>query len=402
MSRVTVPTTAQSLQRSFLGGLLMFAIVPMLFFAACSSGGDGGPPPSTTTTTPPPAGGSNQFAYVINFFGPNVQAFTSDSNGNFTPVGNPMTTGTGPHNVNVDKAGRFVYISNHDSNFVSGYTINSATGSLTPINQAPGSPVTNLNNNDSTDNNPHWSVFDTTGAFLYVIAGLPPAMSTLKSYQINADGTLTQIGTTGPLAQCSHGHNVTITPNNKFIYVACEDSAVVYTFQRGGNGAAVNPGVATQVTAQNGAPATAPSAVVDSTSSFLFVGVTDGVTVFNIDPNTGNISGQTVFVAGNTPHNVTVAPNGDVYTANINNSTVSAFSVNAGALTQLAGSPFATGGTPNQVVAHPDGQVLFTADQTTSTVTRFTVNADGTLTRNGNAATLPGGSGTNGMGITNK
>jgi len=71
-------------------------------------------------------------------------------------------------------------------------------------------------------------------------------------------------------------------------------------------------------------------------------------------------------------------------------------------LTQLAGSPFATGGEPNQVVVHPDGTVLFTADQTTNTVTRFILNADGTLTRNGIAATLPANSGTNNLGLTNK
>ncbi|HKT34846.1 MAG TPA: beta-propeller fold lactonase family protein [Nitrospira sp.] len=232
------------------------------------------------TNNPPGAG--NQFAYVVNYTGGNVQAFTSDAAGNLTAVGGPVATGNNPHNVNVDKAGRFVYISNHESNFVSGFKIN-GDGSLAPINNAAGSPVTNLQGNDPTDNNPHWSAFDTTGQFLYVIAGVPPAMSTLKSYSINADGTLTQIGTTGPLAQCAHGHNVTVAPNNSFIYVACEDSATVYSFQRGANGVATN-GVATLVTAQNGAPGTAPSAVVDPTSSFLYVGVTDGVTVFNIQP----------------------------------------------------------------------------------------------------------------------
>jgi len=368
-------------------------------FLGCSSGDDSG----GGTTTNPPAASGNQFAYVVNYFGDNVQAFTSDGNGNLTMVGNPITVGSHPHNVNVDKAGRFVYISNHDSNFVSGYTINSATGSLTSINPAPGSPVTNLNNTDPTDNNPHWSVFDTTGQFLYVIAGVPPAMSTLKTFTVNGTtGVLTQIGTTGPLAQCSHGHNVVISPNNSFLYVACEDSAVVYSFSRNTQTGAVTNLGATIVTAQNGAPPTAPSAVVDSTSSHLFVGVTNGVTVFNIDPNTGNISGQTNFVAGNTPHNLTLDSNGHLYTANINDSTVSAFSVNGGLCTQLAGSPFATGGTPNQVVVHPNGLVLFTADQTTNTVTRFLVNGNGTLTPNGNAATFPVGSGTNGMGLTNK
>lgn len=393
MRDVIFPTTYQ-IGQAFVASL-SFAVA-----IGCSSGSDNGGGSMNNNPNNPPVGGASQLAYVINFFANNVQPFTSDGNGNLTPVGTPVTVGSHPHNVNVDKAGRFVYIANHDSNFVSGYRVN-ADGSLTPINTAPGSPVTNLANNDPTDNNPHWSVFDTTGEFLYVINGVPPVPSTLKSYQINADGTLNQIGTTGPLLQCFHGHNVTVSPNNKFLYVGCEDSGFVYSFNRDASGAATG-GVATFVTAQNGAPPTAPSVVVDPSSSLLFVGVTNGVTVFNIDPNSGSISGQTNFVAGNTPHNVTIDNNGHLYTANINDNTVSAFNINGAALAQLAGSPTATGGEPNQVVVHPDRQVLFTADQTTDTVTRFNMNADGTITRNGNAATFPAGSGTNGIGLTNK
>ena len=397
MSCATRLTVCQWRLRRIRGVLVMCSVA---LFVACSSGSDNGggstnnPPPNNT-----PVGGASQFAYVVNYFGNNVQPFTVDATGNLTPVGNPVTVGTHPHNVNVDKAGRFVYIANHDSNFVSGYRVN-ADGSLTPINNAAGSPVTNLANNDPTDNNPHWSAFDTTAAFLYVINGFPPAPSTLKSYSINADGTLNQIGTTGPLAQCFHGHNVTVSPNNMFIYVGCEDSGFVYSFTRGANGAAAG-GVATLVTPQNGVPLTAPSVVVDPSSSHLFVGVTNSVSVFNIDPNTGNISGPTNFVAGNTPHNVTIDNNGHLYTANINDSTVSSFTINGAALAPLAAAA-ATGGEPNQVVVHPDRQALFTADQTGNTVTRFTMNPDGTIVRNGNAATFPSGSGTNGIAITNK
>jgi len=392
MRSATLPRISQIRRRFFF-------LLPIVMFLGCSGDDDGGGTPAN-----PPAASGNQFAYVVNYFGDNVQAFTSDGNGNLTLVGNPLTVGSHPHNVNVDKAGRFVYISNHDSNFVSGYTINSSDGSLIPINPAAGSPVTD--STDPTNNNPHWSAFDQTGQFLYVIAGVPPALSTLKSYSINGTtGVLTQIGTTGPLAQCSHGHNVVVTPNNNFVYVACEDSAVIYAFRHDTNtGQLTNLG-ATVVIGQNGAPPTAPSAVADPTSSFLFVGATNSVTVFNINPNNGTIApiqGQSNFVSGNSPHNLTLDANGHLYTANLNDSTVSAFSINAGVLTPLAGSPFATGGTPNQVVVHPNGLVLFTADQTTNTVTRFIVNGNGTLTPNGNAATFPVGSGTNGMGLTNK
>jgi 6-phosphogluconolactonase len=405
MSRATVPTTAQWLQKSFRRVLSILAIAPLLIFAACSSGGDsgGGAPPSNN---PNAVGAANQFAYVVNYDANNVQAFTTDGNGNFTAVGGLMTTGTNPHNVSIDKANRFVYISNHGSSFVSGYKIN-PDGSLAPMNAVAGSPVTDAA--DPSNNSPHWSVSDQNSQFLYVIAGVPPALSTLKSYSIDQNtGALTQIGTTGQLAQCSHGHNVAISPDNRFLYVACEDSGTVYSFSRNTQtGALTNLGPTTVV-----AGGSTPSAVVLQSSAgklFLYATSTNSVAVFNIDANAGTLSpilgGNNTFQARPEPHNITLDPTGQfLYTANIFNASISAFSIdqNTGALTELAGSPFATDGGPNEVLVHPDGKVLFTADQDTSGVARFTVSANGTLTRNGDAATFAGGSATNGIAMTKK
>src|SRR5262249_54103343 len=120
------------------------------------------------------------------------------------------------------------------------------------------------------------------------------------------------------------------------------------------------------------------------------------------NPNSGTLSGQQVFVAGNTPHSLTISSGGThLYTANINDSTVSQFNFNGATLTQWARA-VGTGTTPNQVVLHPNGQVAFTADQATNTVTRFAVGANGALAAPGVIAhQFPGGNGTNGMGFTN-
>lgn len=366
---------------------------------ACGGGGDNG----GGEGTPPPTGGVNQFAYVSNSGSNTVQAYSVDGNGNFTPAGGQglQPTGIFPHDVDVDKTGRFVYISNHDSNFVSGYKINS-DGSLAAINPtANASPVTNLLNSDATDNNPHSSAFDQSGQFLYVITGVPPALSTLKTYSIiGSTGVLVQIGTTGPLAQCSHGHRVRATPNNSFLYVACEDSGVVLAFSRNqetGQLTIIGPTVVGGTTSD---------VAFDPGTRFLFASSTNSVSVYTISGN-GSLSpilnGQNNFTAGNTPHALTLDPAGMfLYTANINAATISAYRVdqNTGALSQLPGSPFGTGGDPNYILVHPNGKVLFTADAVTNEVARFTVNTDGTLTRTANAATFPSGSGTNGIAMT--
>ncbi|HEU4685872.1 MAG TPA: beta-propeller fold lactonase family protein [Nitrospira sp.] len=385
-------------------------MVPLLLVAACSGGGDNGsPPPSSNNSPPPNQGGTSsapQFAYVSNSGADTLQAYAVDSNGNFQVARGqgPQPTGVFPHHVDVEKKNRFVYISNHDSNFVSGYKINSSDGTLSPINpSANASPVTNLAGNDPTDNNPHSSVSDANGQFLYVVSGLPPQGSTVKTYTINGDGTLTQIGTTQPIAQCQHGHNMTASPNDLFVFIGCEDSGMVFTFSRNtATGQLTNLGP----TAIGGA---APSVAVDPGSRFLFVGTTNSVSVFNIGSNgtlTPIQNGQNNFAAGNSPHSLTVDPTGQfLYTANINSASISAFHIDqtTGALTQLAGSPFTTGGDPNYVLVHPDGKNLYTADASNvngNDVSHFTVNADGTLARQANTVTSPPGSGTNGIGMT--
>jgi len=97
-------------------------------------------------------------------------------------------------------------------------------------------------------------------------------------------------------------------------------------------------------------------------------------------------------------------PNGQfLYTANINTANISAFRVDAtsGALTPIQTAP--TGGDPNYIVIHPNAKTLYTADASNASghkVSRFNINADGTLTAAADAATFPVGSGTNGIGTT--
>ena len=92
-----------------------------------------------------PAG---QFAYVTNQNGNNErkgeteQRFTGvhdrPSDGTLVPVpGSPFASGQVPTSVAVDPSGKFAYVANHESDNVSGYTINPTTGALTPISGSP-------------------------------------------------------------------------------------------------------------------------------------------------------------------------------------------------------------------------------------------------------------------------
>jgi 6-phosphogluconolactonase len=377
------------------GLLLGVALASVVTMVQCSGGDDNG---GGTTSNPPPGGGGSgaaQFAYVINASASDVRAFGLDVDGNLTAVGNPHARFVGdlPHHVNVDPQGKFVYVSNHNSSFVSGYRIEQ-DGTLTPIDPRQGSQVTG---SDPSENQPHSSVMDKTRQFLYVISG-HLVTSTLRAYTIDATtGALTFIqGQSFPIG--IHAHNITLSPNNRFLYTASEGSGEVHAFSRN-----TTTGALTALPTITGLPG-ALAVTVDPQSRFLYATHRNELEAFQIDSNTGAltpIAPPSTFATQNEPHSLVIHPNGQtLYVANLNSSTISVFRVNpnTGALTDIQSPPPATGTDPNFIVVHPNGRFLFTADNVSDSVSRFAINADGTLATP--AATTQTGDGTNGIGTT--
>ena len=404
MSRATVSTTSQSLLATFRRNGWLLAFAPLVLFAACSgdddNGGGGGTSSNPPPSTPPPAAAQN--AYVISGIG-EIQAYRVDNDGNLTAVGTPIATGTNPHHVAVDAQGRYVYVSNHESPFLSGWRINQ-DASLAPMNPAPGSPVTGT---DPTENQSHSSALDQTGQFLYVVAGPESgAPSTLRAYRVdqtpgNNLGLLTFItGQSFPVG--IHAHNITVSPNNQFVYVASEGSDEVFAFSRNTSTGELTP--QGTITGLDGASAV----VVDNQNRFVYVSYLNAVEVLSIGQNGAltRITPVSTFPTnltgtGSGPHSMAIHPNGQtLYTANINSNTVTVFRVDpgTGVLTPAQTPSPATGLEPNYVIVHPNGRFLYTADTTADQISRFAINADGTLVTP--ATAIPAGNGANGIGTT--
>jgi 6-phosphogluconolactonase len=69
------------------------------------------------------------------------------------------------------------------------------------------------------------------------------------------------------------------------------------------------------------------------------------------------------------------------YVANSNSANVSAYSIGAnGALTPVAGSPFAAGSGPISVAVDPTGKFAYVVNQNNNTVSGYSIGADGSLT----------------------
>ena len=67
-----------------------------------------------------------------------VGVYAIGASGDLSPiVGSPFATGNVPREVGIDPSGRFVYVTNQGGHSVSAFTMDSATGTLTPLDYSP-------------------------------------------------------------------------------------------------------------------------------------------------------------------------------------------------------------------------------------------------------------------------
>ncbi len=109
--------------------------------------------------------------------------------------------------VNCTQAGRFAYVANETSNTISAFSIDAATGALTPV---AGSPFA------STGTTPVAVTVDPNGTYLYVANN---GSNNVSVFSIdNATGALTSAG--DPIGAGAAPFAVLVDPSNQFLYVA--------------------------------------------------------------------------------------------------------------------------------------------------------------------------------------
>ncbi|HEU4504868.1 MAG TPA: beta-propeller fold lactonase family protein, partial [Nitrospira sp.] len=321
----TLPFPTHTLRRSVIGMLSILAFVPLLYFAACSSDDDNGG--GASNNTPPPGGGStaNQLGYVIDAVGAQIRAFNVDgNNGNLSPIGNPVFTGSFPHHVDVDPRGRYLYVANHgfnDTPFLSGFRIN-ADGTLAAMTEATASYVTS---DPATEGNPHSSVMDANGQFLYVVAGLNA--STLRAYTIDTSTGLLTLIPGQSFAVGEHAHNITMSPNGQFVFTAGGPeggAGEVHSFLRNGDGTLTPKSTITGLVE-------ATSVAVSPQSNLLYAASVNQISVYTIaqDGALALIEAPNTFETfQSVPHSIALDPTGQfLYVANLNSNSITVFQV---------------------------------------------------------------------------
>jgi len=247
----------------------------------------------------------------------------NSSTGAITEVpGSPFNAGLIPNQLVVDPTGRFVYVTNDQSEDITALSVDASTGALTEL---PGSPF-------PIGAQPVTAAVDPTGRFLYVFANKVSSggdQEFLYEYTIdNSTGVLTTTSSSPTIWEGQQG----------YLFASI-------TFDRAGNYAYLG-----QVATGNlGAP-TFICSVDFSTGTLTPVG--------SVQPATTGEADQ-----------IAVSPTGSLlYSINTTFSQVDAFTVASGGagLTEISGSPYSVPYGPSSLVVHPSGNFLYITNSNSS------------------------------------
>lgn len=180
-----------------------------------------------------------------------------------------------------------------------------------------------------------------------------------------------------------------VDPKGKFVYVANSASSNVSAFKINATSGALN-----QVSGSPFAAGYSPIAVVvDPTGKFAFVANQSAsasygnVSVYQINATSGALSqiSGSPFGAGSSPNDVVVDPTGKfAYVPDYFGRDVYAYKINAttGALTAVFGSPFSTGLGSQDMVVDPTGKFAYVVNRDGDNVSAFQINTtSGALSR---------------------
>jgi 6-phosphogluconolactonase (cycloisomerase 2 family) len=339
-------------------------VVGLLALAACDNGGGGGMPPSASTAV------SSRFGFAVNTGDNTLSTFLIDASTGQWRAHGYIQTGAAPAAAATDPSGKFVYVVNKTDDTVSGFALDTTNGALSSIDTdgvtAGNQPAL------ATGASPVALVVDPTGKFLYVANETDESVS---GYSIDSmTGALSPIDTdavTGgiqpAIATGIAPAAVTIDPLGKFLYVmnggGAPGSVSAFAID-------ATAGALTTVAGSPFAAGTAPADfAMDASGKFLYVANSgsDDVSAFTIDSTTGALAAVTGSPfgtgTGSGPGAVSVNPSGKfAYVANQAGKSISIFPIDSG--TGALGSPSVKTTEAGQSAMHvdPSGRYLYVAN----------------------------------------
>jgi len=317
--------------------------------------------------------------YVVGQGSNAVQGFHVQASGELlsTAVAS-FATNPRPVAMALHPSANFLYVANLNSNTVSGYNVDHTSGFLTPVGQALAP--------NPTGPSPIAVGVDPAGRFLFV---LNQGDETILAYSIDpVHGTLTQTGSVFNTG-LTNPQSMLVSPTAPFLYVVSTPAgspSTISVFSIASNGTLAAGGTFTGPT-----NSTIAGITTDPKGQFMYAAdsANDDVISLSIAASgaLSEVAGSP-FAAGTQP--VAVAVNGTgtfVYVSNAGSNNVSAFKSSAGVLSEIAGSPFSTQGSGTVVATQPGFLIvdatntfLYVSNVASRTIAAFGINnADGSL-----------------------
>jgi 6-phosphogluconolactonase len=298
------------------------------------------------------------------------------------PLGTPnFPVGSNPVALKPHTSGDFLYIADFSGNDVTLLDINQSNGNLSvPVSVSIVNP-TNPTNIFATDKGPVSLAMSPIAPFLFAVN---QTSGDVTAYTVDpGTGSLGVLaGSPFPIQPASHPSSVAISPTGNFLFVANATEGTIAVFSIGGNGALAQAGIPTSV----GAGATPTSIAVEHSGRFLYVTDPAHNAVLGFSIQTGGalspINGSP-FLAGAAPVGLGIDPQGALlFVANSGSNNVSAYAIDSstGALGQVTGSPFPTGGVgPSAVAVDADTSFAYVTEQGSHDIAAFNIASNGAL-----------------------
>ena len=334
------------------------------------------------------------FVYVANTNDGTVSAYSIDTeNGSLSAVADSPFPIPGVHagggvglvSAAADPSAPFLYLASDNSNLSSAndlpaLAVNSSTGALSPVSGSP------FNTGQSVA--PEALTTDATGRFLYVADedGNDPSGNNISEFDIDAaTGAATPLAQAACLAPYGYTTGIAADPVEPFLYVSNSDGAVcAFSINSQGilQAVAGSPFALPSTIFQNNAT----SVAVDPQGKFVYVAANNvaspsSVWAFRIAQGVGSltqVAGSPFATGGGQGDNalsLAMDPLGRfLYVGN--GFDISAFSINTstGALSMLAGFPFSPPSpSPAYPAVDPSGQFLYAANAANNTVSAYAI-----------------------------
>ncbi|MDB5974944.1 MAG: 6-phosphogluconolactonase, cycloisomerase 2 family [Nevskia sp.] len=350
--------------------------------------------------------------FVANFYGNNISAYSIGSDGSLAAVGTAAPAGANPAALVVSPDGRHLYAGNSGGNNISGYSIDSSGAltllsfGAVSCDTTPPSLTPDPLNCFPSGNRPNALTLSSDGRFAYATNS---GGTDVSAYTVDiASGALTPV-TVGGAGSCSSvsspvtpdpancyatGNSpdaVAVEPGSRYAYVANGSDSNISAYAIDSVSGALTPLSVSSLTATGTTPR---SVVVDPSGKFAYTANFDGnsVSSYRLDAVTGALlSAGADVAAGTNAYSVTVTPGGGfAYVANQNVSSVSMYRIDpgSGALEPLSGgvdcSSLASSGNcaiagygPTAVTVSPDGRFAYVANLNGGDISAYTITQGG-------------------------